>query len=893
MFYLRGFPIGTNTNDALLQCIKGAGAPSKDERARRWFRGEVFQIRTKTNDALPPCIKGPGAPSKKESARRCFIGEVFPIGTNTNAPTLRGKTNAHIDVLSARFFELGQITNAPALASKNDSARRCFIGEVFPIRTNTNCIKGAGAPSKDERARRCFRGELFQIRTKTNSFRASSHRAQKVPALRTITSAHAYVLAQRFSRIRTGTNVQLGVQELQLQAQSSLQVLGLTARCTGLRLPHYAALEEMSSAAAPNLASLGVRQAVLSTPALISPHAVPTCAQSPTALPATGITDNAQPAAQRKHVRRRPPVVVLLSEVLFASPSPQALSAALSPPCVYPLRAQPSDNAVLWFLRAVLPLHPRTTTKLNAPVPPQLRPFHWRNVRCCRSPFTSKPFVSATGRHYWSTTCTGVQRVQGPQFQAFYLRFRLWIRLVTLELSNVSVAPGYSRPGLSQQIVQSYFRAAGEGKTDQGQEGENHYYVRYSESSATIGAYFTLDPEPSRNHKFLQGLSAQRSARHSGQTSRMSYTDTYDNHRTSTSRRSPSEVRRVGRVKLNAAAVARELLRTTHSSGVEAAHVQMSVQLAQIKIHIYLRASIHHQMSGVLLREGRNWLGGHELPRIDTAEGRDEGACGPIRSAPRGAPAWVKVHGRARGGGTQSTQGVLALTQWYLRGGDGSSVMAHLLPPRVPDRRLGELNVDAGRASAHDAAHLLPPLGTPVCRVWPEISQHVHDLHIPHRLTHRATSVSPTSIAPATLHRPRLLFWLLAAWDAASPFVPPAAPPPRSVHVLANRTGTVALDDAPQCGARLRELADLDQHNHPDAGAGARDAEIADALAVATESALAAMVVEGEDAGDGNGMVKEDEGVLKEGVYQVRELAELEALAKPQRPLAHRRSCMP
>ncbi|KAJ7729494.1 hypothetical protein DFH07DRAFT_781889, partial [Mycena maculata] len=303
MFYLRGFPIGTNTN-----CIKGAGAPSKDERARRWFRGEVFQIRTKTNDALPPCIKGPGAPSKKESARRCFIGEVFPIGTNTNAPTLRGKTNAHIDVLSARFFELGQITNdalppcikGPALASKNDSARRCFIGEVFPIRTNTNCIKGAGAPSKDERARRCFRGELFQIRTKTNSFRASSHRAQKVPALRTITSAHAYVLAQRFSglgqvqincrswfeghglgtKLKESSNaqngsrsdlpvllacikVQLGVQELQLQAQSSLQVLGLTARCTGLRLPHYAALEEMSSAAAPNLASLGVRQAVL------------------------------------------------------------------------------------------------------------------------------------------------------------------------------------------------------------------------------------------------------------------------------------------------------------------------------------------------------------------------------------------------------------------------------------------------------------------------------------------------------------------------------------------------------------------------------------------------------------------------------------------------------
>ncbi|KAJ7717817.1 hypothetical protein DFH07DRAFT_785059, partial [Mycena maculata] len=630
MFYLRGFPIGTNTN-----CIKGAGAPSKDERARRWFRGEVFQIRTKTNDALPPCIKGPGAPSKKESARRCFIGEVFPIGTNTNAPTLRGKTNAHIDVLSARFFELGQITNdalppcikGPALASKNDSARRCFIGEVFPIRTNTNCIKGAGAPSKDERARRCFRGELFQIRTKTNSFRASSHRAQKVPALRTITSAHAYVLAQRFSglgqvqincrswfeghglgtKLKESSNaqngsrsdlpvllacikVQLGVQELQLQAQSSLQVLGLTARCTGLRLPHYAALEEMSSAAAPNLASLGVRQAVLeivsgsalapapapsplSTSSELSGyflqmyyvHQHPSADLSPRRSHVRAIPDRA--SCHGHHRQRTASRAKKTREVLFASPSPQALSAALSPPCVYPLRAQPSDNAVLWFLRAVLPLHPRTTTKLNAPVPPQLRPFHWRNVRCCRSPFTSKPFVSATGRHYWSTTCTGVQRVQGPQFQAFYLRFRLWIRLVTLELSNVSVAPGYSRPGLSQQIVQSYFRAAGEGKTDQGQEGENHYYVRYSESSATIGAYFTLDPEPSRNHKFLQGLSAQRSARHSGQTSRMSYTDTYDNHRTSTSRRSPSEVRRVGRVKLNAAAVARELLRTTHSSG--------------------------------------------------------------------------------------------------------------------------------------------------------------------------------------------------------------------------------------------------------------------------------------------------------------------------------------
>ncbi|KAJ7748559.1 hypothetical protein DFH07DRAFT_1035955 [Mycena maculata] len=110
---------GCETLPTWYNCIKGAGAPSKDERARRCFRGELFQIRTKTNDALPPCMKGPGAPSKNESARRCLsvrfsqLGRIQMIPSHCvlKAPTLRGKTNVHIDVLSARFSELGQITN--------------------------------------------------------------------------------------------------------------------------------------------------------------------------------------------------------------------------------------------------------------------------------------------------------------------------------------------------------------------------------------------------------------------------------------------------------------------------------------------------------------------------------------------------------------------------------------------------------------------------------------------------------------------------------------------------------------------------------------------------------------------------------------------------------------
>ncbi|KAJ7757361.1 hypothetical protein DFH07DRAFT_772845 [Mycena maculata] len=146
MFYHRGLPNWDDYKDVLLMCFEGAGAPSKDEYARRCFFRELFQIRTKTNDVLLMFFEGASAPSKDECARRCFCRELFQIRTKTN------------DVLLA-------------------------------------CIKGAGAPSKDERARRCFRRELLQIRM------VSSHRVQKVLALRAIRSAHAYVLAQRFSRL--------------------------------------------------------------------------------------------------------------------------------------------------------------------------------------------------------------------------------------------------------------------------------------------------------------------------------------------------------------------------------------------------------------------------------------------------------------------------------------------------------------------------------------------------------------------------------------------------------------------------------------------------------------------------------------------------------------------
>ncbi|KAJ7746816.1 hypothetical protein DFH07DRAFT_776322 [Mycena maculata] len=103
-----------------------------------------------------------------------------------------------------------------------------------------------------------------------------------------------------------------------------------------------------------------------------------------------------------------------------------------------------------------------------------------------------------------------VQRAQGPQFQTFYSCLRLWIRLVTLELSNVSAAPGYSRTLAASEIKDFDFSSP---------------------------------PHPNARPPRLGELD------------------------TSSSTLLPSQ------------------LRTAHSSEVEAAHIQLSLQLAQIKIH--------------------------------------------------------------------------------------------------------------------------------------------------------------------------------------------------------------------------------------------------------------------------------------------------------------------